>query len=252
MSVFLERALLSKTELASAEEKRRFLLDTGFVRVEGGKVLMGTDKPLKCKLEVCRWNETPLRFIEISPFWICRIKVTNSLFEIFNPTHKRPPQSQADDMPVVDITYGEALTFCEKLNDTTGMTFRLPTEPEWTRAAAPNGWWFVYGPNLTVDITQAHTYGDGNEHSCAPVSDPRWKPNYLGLDQMGHNVSEFTLGHYRTSEGHWGATDDGMYCIVRGGNWGHCAYSARVNRRFVVDVSDRNPRIGFRLAHNDI
>ena len=121
-----------------------------------------------------------------------------------------------------------------------------------TKAAAPDGWWFVYQENPEPDIKMAHTHGDGQERGCVPVLDHRWEPNYLGIDQIGHNTSEFTLGHYRINGGQYGAQDDGMYCITKGGNWGHCSYSARVNRRFITDVSDRNPRIGFRLAHNDI
>lgn len=129
-----------KTDL-STEEKKEILLSSGFVRVEGGNVVMGTTKPLKCNLEERRWNETPARQMEIPSFWICKVKVTNVFFEKFNPTHKRPSESLKDDMPVVDITYGEVLTFCRKLNEVTGMNFRLPNEPEWTKAVAPEGWW---------------------------------------------------------------------------------------------------------------
>ncbi len=241
----------SSVEL-TREERIKLLKAWGFLRIKEGRIIEGTDTPLVSKLEGRRWNETPPREIVVAPLWICRVKVTNALFERFNITHKRSLYSLEDNMPVVDVTYWEALDFCRKMNRKTGMEFRLPKEPEWTKAAAPSGWWFVYKKGMKPEMTRAHTFSDGHEHGAVAILDPRWPPNFLGLDQMGHNVSEFTQGHYRIKNGNWGATDDGMYCVARGGNWGACPYSARVNRRMIVDVLDRNPRVGFRLAHDDI
>ncbi len=238
--------------LSSRERKLQTLRSADFIKTEGGPIQIGSDKPLVCRLEKKRWNETPVRQLEVKPFWICKIKISNAFFEMFNPKHQRAPQSLKDNMPVVDVTYAEALRFCKTLNKKTNMDFRLPTEPEWMFAAAPSGWYFPYQPGVNPNTTMAHTYGDGQEHGCAPILDDRWETNYLGLDQMGHNVGEFTLGHYRTSQGQWGALDDGMYCIVKGGDWGHCSFSPRVNRRSIYDVADRNPRVGFRLAHNNV
>lgn len=232
-------------------EQNEILRLMEFVEIPAGIVQMGTDHALRCTLEGRRWNETPVRQIEVAPFLIARTKVTNALYETINPLHRRPPQSLGDDYPVVEVMYGEALTFCRKLNELTGMDFRLLTEPEWVMASAPTGWEYPYQESPRdprVDVV--HVYGDGQEFGAAPVGDPRWQSNFYGLDQMGHNISEFTFGHYRVPQGAWGATDDGMYCIAKGGNYGHCAYSAGVQRRSIVDVSDRNPRIGFRLAHN--
>lgn len=234
-------------------EVRELLRILDFVEIPGGLVLLGTEHPLRCSLEGRRWNETPPRRIEVAPFCLCRFKVTNIVYEMINPDHRRPPQSLQDDMPVVDVTYGESLTFCRKLNEMTGMGFRLPTEPEWVFAAAPYGWEFPYQAGAKDPrLDQGHVYGDGFEHGAAPVGDPRWPLNQFGLDQVGHNVSEFTYGHYRIPSGSWGAQDDGMYCIAKGGNYGHCPYAAGINRRLVVDVSDRNPRVGLRLAHDII
>lgn len=241
------------TETLTKEERVGVLNSLDFIRTNGGLVRMGTEHPLVCRLEGRRWNETPVRELEVKPFYVCRFKVTNEMFEVINSTHTRPPQAPNNDMPVVDITYGEALRFCKKVNLITGMNFRLLTEPEWVFAAAPYGWEFPYQENPNnPKLDWGHVYGDGIEQTVAPIKDPRWKPNFLGLDQMSHNVSEFTFGHYRISNETWGGQDDGMYCIVKGGNYGHCSYTPGVHRRMIVDVSDRNPRIGFRLAHSDI
>ncbi|EKE05808.1 MAG: hypothetical protein ACD_19C00176G0030 [uncultured bacterium] len=242
---------LQVTQRVDVAEKQKILKELEFIQIQGRVAQLGTEHPLKCTLEGRRWNETPVRHIEVPSFNLCKFKVTNSFYEIINPKHRRPPQSLEGNMPVVDIMYGEALTFCKKLNELTNMNFRLPTEPEWVIAAAPIGWEFPYQERSKEPrLDWGHVYGDGNEHGVARVGDSRWGLNQFGLDQMGHNVSEFTFGHYRTSSGNWGAKDDGMYCIVKGGNYGHCSYTAGVNRRIIVDVSDRNPRIGLRLAHD--
>lgn len=237
----------------SSREKKEILLSMDFIYVEGGVVVMGTSKALVCRLEGRRWNETPIRETKIEPFWICKFKVTNSQFEKYHPLHKRPEQSLEDDMPVVDLTYIEALAFCKKISNDLGMSLRLPTEPEWVHAAAPKGWEYPYQPEAeNPDINWGHTNADQFEHRVAKVGDPRWSLNFRGLDQMGHNVSELVFGHYRTGPGAFGAQDDGMYCIFKGGNYGHCKYTPGVNRRLLFDVADRSPRVGLRLAHDDI
>ena len=246
----LELSRTTAEKPLSREGKIRLLERLEFVRLVGGTVGLGTEKPIVCTVEGFRHNEVPRRQVEIAPFWICRFKVTNDVFEIFNPTHRRVPQSMGDDMPVVDVMYGEALTFCRKLNAATGMNFRLPTEPEWVFAAAPPGWEYPHG--MEPDVRAGHVYGDGQEHGAAPVGDPRWKPNWCGLDQMGYNISELTWGHYRITVGQFGAETDGVYCMVKGGNYGHCENSPGVQRRGIFDIADRSTRVGFRLAHGEV
>jgi formylglycine-generating enzyme required for sulfatase activity len=123
----------------------------------------------------------------------------------------------------------------------------IEEQEEWVFAAAPFGQEFPVsdGP----DNSLYHTFGDGYESRAYPVDDPIWPVNHFGLHQMGHNVSEIVAGHLYTP-GSWGSETDGMYCIVKGGNFGHCSHSPGVARRGIFDVSDRNPRVGLRSAHN--
>lgn len=219
------------------------------VEIPGGEVVLGTESPLRCTLEGRRWNETPVRSTEVEAFRISKFKITNAVWESLMPGHIRCPQSLEDDMPVVEVMYGEVLTFCKTLSELTGMGFRLPTETEWMLATAPSGWEYSYQEGAkNPQIDKGHVHGDGHEHGAVRVGDSRWGLNHNGLDQMGHNVSEFVFGHHRISEGTNGAVDDGMYAIAKGGNYGHCPYTSGVNRRIIVDVADRNTRIGFRLA----
>ena len=229
------------------ENEPRCELDRlSFVYLRGGLVQMGTYRPIPCTLEGYRRNETPVRTIEVEPFWICRYKVTNLMFEAFKP-HERAETSPSDECPVTEITYGEVLSFIDWLNKDTGKHFRLPTEGEWCFAAAPFGQEYPHGNTPNFDA--GHVHGDSLPRGALPVGDPRFPRNCYGLDQMGYNVSEMTQGMYYT-EGHNGAETDGAYCIVKGGNWGHCKRGPRLASRAIIDVADRNPRVGFRLAHD--
>jgi len=239
-----------KIENPEKEKQLEILREKEFVRLKGRLVQMGTNKPLPCLFEGFRKNEIPVHQVEAKPFWICRVKVTNVFYESIIRGHKRPLQGENDNMPVTDITYGEAIRFCEKLNKQTKMRFRLPTEPEWVFAAAPGGWEYIH-KGEKPNIAYGHVYNDGCKEFIVEVKDSRWPVNYFGLHQMGHNVSEMTYGTYYT-QGNYGFETDGMYYIIRGGNYGHCKFGLGVHRRGIVDIADRNPRIGFRLAHDDI
>ncbi len=235
--------------LVDIQKKTELLRQMDFVLVSGGDLILGTRKPLPGGVEGYRHNETPVHMATVDAFWICKFKVTNKDFESFFPKHKRSLHSQLDNHPVVDVTYNEVVEYCKRLNEVTGMAFRLPNEVEWVYAAAPYGWEYPHGQE--PDMNAGHIFNDGHEFGCAPVGDPRWKPNFIGLDQIGYNVIEMTQGTYEIP-GTNGFESDGTYYIAKGGSWGRCKFSPGVHRRRVFDVIDRNPRVGFRLAHPQI
>ncbi len=225
------------------------LEELGFVYFAGGKVRMGTTKPLPCGFEGHRHNETPVREIEIAPFWIARTKVTNAEWEAQKSGHRRTLEGSGDRHPVTDVNYAEALNYCNRLNRRYGLKLSLPTEPEWMFAASPEGLEFPWGNE--PDTTKGHTHGDGTNEWLVEVDDPRWPPTKEGLHQINHNASEMTLGtRVAITGGALDAENDGMYFIAKGGNYGHCKWSPGIQRRSLMDIADRNPRVGFRLAHD--
>ena len=239
------------TQSTTSVDRRSLLNKLGFVAVPAGQVKMGIDQPLECGVEGIRHNEQPQReMIVARPFWIAKQRITNKLFEAFLPNHLRPPQTPGDNHPVTDITYGEALFIIKRINRSSKMSFRLPTELEWCLAAAPYGWIYPLGNEASSELY--HTFADTRDKGrVVAVNDNRYPANYLGLDQMGHNVCDMTADLYQ-SPGHFGADSDGMYYIAKGGDYGHCINSPRLASRMMHDVADRNPRVGFRLAHDEI
>jgi len=227
-------------------ERYQYLMKLGFVIVPGGEVRLGTDKPLPCRLEGFRRNETPVRRRTICSFWMARCCVTNAEFEQFQPRYQRPLTSPRDRQPVTDVTYLEALRYAKWLTRQHGVTFTLPIETQWTCAAAETATEFPWGD--APDASLARSRGPGVT-GPVDVDDPAYPANWLGLRHITGNVQQMTLEtHYIPGSG--GAETDGMYCIVRGGDWRHCAYSVGIPRRGIFDVGARGPTVGFRLAVN--
>ena len=83
--------------------------------------------------------------VEVDAFRIGRGEVTNGLYLKFVEETKRPRPVDPDfaknymatnpDLPVVNVTYADAVAFCKWLGNKTGATVSLPTEAEWEYAA---------------------------------------------------------------------------------------------------------------------
>ena len=220
------------------------LVEMGFVFLEGGRVRLGTDKPLPCRLEGYRKNETPVREFTVEPFWICKYCVTNKEYERYDPRYCRPTTSKENKHPVTNVTYMNAISYAAWLSKQyDGANFNLPTEQQWVFAAAPFCYEYPWGMNYSRK--RAHVF---NPNIAGPleVDDPKFETNWCGLYHIGGNVQEFVLGTAYAG-GTNGAYVDGMYCIVKGGDWSHCSRSAGVQRRGIADVAGRAPTVGFRL-----
>ena len=77
--------------------------------------------------------DVELDFVNIGELELADFPVTNAMFELFCPSHRRPQyqQSRRDDDPVVCISWYMATEFCDWLSALMGRHYRLPTEWEW-------------------------------------------------------------------------------------------------------------------------
>jgi formylglycine-generating enzyme required for sulfatase activity len=118
-------------------------IEMEFVRIPKGPFLMGS----KAENPLAWPNEKPQHTVEISQdYWMGCCPVTNAQFQTFvEATHQShvwiEGWQEKLDHPVVNITWQEAVVFCEWLNGSElaglpgGLMFRLPTEAEWEKAA---------------------------------------------------------------------------------------------------------------------
>lgn len=228
---------------------KELLRDLGFVYVEPGVVQMGTHSPTPCTLEGERRNETPVFCKNVGGFWIAKYCVSNTDYERISPNKVRPPSSQGDNHPVTEVTYLNAKSYAIWLSERHGLPFALPTEEQWVRAAAPFRWQYPYEASAEKpDRSKIVVFDKQRPYGTVPVDDPT-DCNHLGLFHMGGNVLQITGPARYTSSGS-GFASDGMYCMVRGGDFGHCPLVSSVHTRMMMDVAHRDTRVGFRLVCN--
>jgi formylglycine-generating enzyme required for sulfatase activity len=170
--------------------------------------------------------------------------VTNAQFQAFRPQFRRPLTSQRDNQPVTDITYLEAVRYAAWLSKIRNVHFDLPTESQWVAACGNSGEReFPWGD--APDPALALTRGEAVDGPL-DADDIRYGKNPLGIIHAVGNVQQMLRGTNYTP-GTNGADTDGMYCITKGGDWRHCAFSVGVARRGLMDVAARAPTVGFRL-----
>lgn len=118
----------------------RPLLDPEMIRLPEGAILQGNDMGEK--------DQRPAHQIITNAFDISRREVTNRLYKFFVDATGHPaprgtgygwtgdsyPAGQ-DDLPVVFVSWEDAIAFTKWLSLKTGRRYRLPTEAEWEKAA---------------------------------------------------------------------------------------------------------------------
>ena len=115
-------------------------IDLELVRIPAGEFLMGSD-PAKDKN--AHINEQPQHTIDLPEFYIGKYPVTNAQYAAFvkSTDHRVPyhwkdgeiPSGKADH-PVVNVSWYEAIAFCDWLSKKTDKDFSLPSEAEWEKA----------------------------------------------------------------------------------------------------------------------
>jgi len=166
-----------------------------------------------------------------------------------------PSEFKGAERPVEQVSWHDAVAFCEKLTETerragrlpAGMAYQLPTEAQWEYACRA-GTMAVYsfGENLTSD----HANIDEVVDETTPVG--KYPANAWGFHDMHGNVWEWCADWYRVYPN--GTALDpvgpavGSDRVARGGSWIGTAKSARCadRIRFVPCYSFNS--LGFRLS----
>ena len=201
------------------------------VRVEPGTFSMGASRAEQGR----RANEVIRPVTLSSPFWIGAHEVTNEQFAEFKANHDSGADVHvalaADNNPVANVTWDEAVQYCNWLSKREGRTpayrqefgkwvpvypftdgYRLPTEAEWAwafrYAEQPAPMKYAWGAKWPppkdagnfADVTARElvpsiipNFDDGSA-STAPVGS--FKPNRLGLYDGGGNVAEWINDWY--------------------------------------------------------
>ena len=123
--------------LLGVEEKEPLDFEPLRLEVPEGVFLMGSEHGED--------YEQPQHEVELPTYFISRSPVSNGEFLEFvrDPEQEAPlyilSEESALGEPVVGVSWNDAIRYCQWLSDQTGRRYRLPSEPEWEKAARGYG-----------------------------------------------------------------------------------------------------------------
>jgi sulfatase modifying factor 1 len=213
------------------------------VQIGHGRFEMGTET--HDAAHFC--GETPRHAVELSPYAISAVPVTNELYGLFEP-RRRGLSSAEGSLPVVDVTWVEAVRFAMWVGCS------LPTEAEWEYAcgAGSSSEW------CCVDEGELHRYAWYSESSGGRLHEVATRePNGFGLFDLHGNVWEWCADAYADDFYERSPLEDPMNSslepavtskVCRGGSFHALAEMCRTRYRQHEPSDSWANDLGFRLV----
>lgn len=252
------------------------------VLVRGGTFQMGSPAS-----EPWRSDDETQHTVTVSDFYLSRCEVTQE--EYAAVTGLRPGGFSGRDLPVVNVSWLDAVRYCNARSEKEGLTpvytieagtvrwdrgadgYRLPTEAEWEYACRA-GTVTPFSTGKSISPEESDYYGhypyeiESNyftQEKLAvkpgvyrekPVSVRSFSPNQWGLYNMHGNVSEWVWDYY----GPYGFGDQkdpagpliGSLRVYRGGGWNDFAKNIRSAYRAALAEDRHSFNLGFRVARS--
>jgi formylglycine-generating enzyme required for sulfatase activity len=235
---------------------------TRFEWIEGGRFWMGSADDDAMGFD----EERPRHEVEVWGFWCMAHPVTRRLWqEVMGPGHEWWPEGPADDRPVNNVSWFDAVAFCNVLSRRAGLTvcyridgedvtwsgdegYRLLSEAEWEyacRAGSEGRWCFGDDEELLAE----HAW---YQRSYGPHPAGVKLANAWGLHDMHGNVWEWCWDWYA------GYSDDvlnnprgpaaGVSRVLRGGSFAFWPVDLRSAVRYGFRPRLRSGFSGLRCA----
>lgn len=201
-------------------------------------------------------DESPQTRVTLTKdFCLGAMDVTQGQYESVMSTNPSDFKSAGQDAPVEQISWDDAMAFCQKLTERervagrlpTGYVFTLPTEAQWEyacRAGTTGGY--------AGDPAATSWYDRNSGGTTHPVGTKQ--PNAWGLYDMTGNVYQWCADWYANRYTGGAVTDptgpvNGSVRVLRGGGWYYDKTYCRSAYRD-YDPGYRANFIGFRVALN--
>jgi formylglycine-generating enzyme required for sulfatase activity len=225
------------------------------VAITGGSFQMGSDSGES--------NEKPVHTVNVKSFSISQSEITftqwDACADAGGCSYKPHDEGWGrGNRPVINVSYKDITgEFIPWLNNTTGDSYRLPSEAEWEYAANA-GRTSRYSWGYTINCSQAR-YGYLSGECKKRQNTDRVKSflaNPFGLHDMHGNVWEWTQDCWNDSysaapnNGAAWTQGDCSQRVLRGGSWLSRPDALRSAYRFRNLTSVRNNDLGFRLAQD--
>lgn len=234
--------------------------------IPGGSFMMGAPAQEAGRTAA----EGPQHLVQVPEFFMGRYQITREQWRQVARMPKvkldlsEDPSSFKDSLrqPVENISWQEAVEFCERLKKKTGRAYRLPAEAEWEYACrAGTTGPFAFGETCTPKLVN---YDGNHPYALAAKGKYRKKTvevgslgiaNPLGLFDMHGNVWEWCQDVWHdsyngvpTNGSAW--LSGGSYSprVLRGGSWFNISYYCRSAARYANGPDARSNYVGFRVV----
>jgi formylglycine-generating enzyme required for sulfatase activity len=241
--------------------------------VPGGTFIMGSPPEELGHQE----DESPQHSVTVQPFFMGKYQVTQAqwrfvahLPQVNKELNPDPSNFKGDGStsltnhrPVEQVSWEDAVEFCDRLSQYTGRTYRLPSEAEWEYACrAGTTTPFHFGETITTDLVNYngnYTYGQGSKGVYRKETTEVGRfgvANNFGLYDMHGNVWEWCQDDWHND--YEGAPIDGSAWLnneednngklLRGGSWGSDPDYCRSAYRNHYNLDSYYNNIGFRVV----
>ncbi len=215
------------------------------ILIPAGEFIMGSDSMKDSySIEI----EQPQYSLYLPDYHLAKTPVTNAQYVAFVqatgyglPNHWKngKPPSGKEDHPVINVSWHNAVAYCNWLAVVTGKPYCLPSEAEWEKGArGSDGRIYPWGNRW--DAKRCHSFESGKEDT-APVGFYLEGASPYGLLDMAGNVWEWTRSlwgedldkpsfkyPYDPADGREDLdAPDSIFHVVRGGSFDYDARYAR-------------------------
>ncbi|MBI3949538.1 MAG: SUMF1/EgtB/PvdO family nonheme iron enzyme [Acidobacteria bacterium] len=249
-----DRALLKVGEHYGAQVRGYLVPEV--ISIPAGSFQMGS--------ETGGEDEKPVHTVSVDGFDMGRVLVTNAQYKAFcDATNRMYPIDPLEwgnyfkdysDHPVINVSWEDAMAYCEWLSKITGLKYRLPTEAEWEYAARGGlvGKTYPWGDE---DPKGRACYLEGQIPFGVPTMRVgSYPPNGYGLYDMAGNVWQwcwdwYDVSYYRSGNNrHPQGPPGGTNKVARGGAWLYGSNSLRCAIRLQLAPQMQHETVGFRVA----
>ena len=256
--------------------------DDGLIFIKGGTFNMGSPEN-----ELQRNEDEKQHSVTVSDFYIGKNEVTQKEYQ--EVTRENPSYFKGEDLPVENVTWYDAINYCNLLSEKQGLEpvyeinrenvtwnkekngYRLPTEAEWEYAGRA-GTTTVFNTENSISADEANFYGHypyGIEENYFSQENLDTKPgvyrqtttkvgsfspNKWGLYDIHGNVRELCFDYYGAYDlentNNPSGPANGTLRVNRGGSWNDYAKHMRSAYRGSFEPDQAMNNTGFRIVRN--
>ncbi len=286
VGVSLYYFLTAKTNTKDKEVEDRNInvtvSDDDLIFIKGGTFNMGSPED-----ELQREKDETLHEVTINDFYVSAYEVTEEEYE--KVMGNNPSNFKGNKLPVENITWYEAIDYCNKLSEKNNLTpvyeindkkvtwnrnangYRLLTEAEWEYVARA-GTTTPFNTENSISAEESNFYGHypygieenyfsqgkletkPGEYRQTTVNVDKFNPNKWSLYNIHGNVREWVYDYYGeydvTNNNNPTGPNSGTLKVTRGGGWNDYAKHMRSAFRSPLDPNKKLNNTGFRIARN--